>query len=476
MAFDASPSWSGFNYQGKIALYHTLTLINNRPIDTDFSDWSLLLENIEDFEIVEGNTSKSLHQVKAYNSNSYSNYSDALLEITLELSKNNSASGFIHTWKKVGFKKNTTNLINSIKDDLIELLSHYSPMPRNGASLIEKAVSNKTGIPKTAAIIRTAFKDKTADEIHSIIDAIYDGKDNSLSRLATYIYDDGNDYCDLDAINEKIKLEITKVLAARGLVDSEEQVDRTFHYLLGMMDKYVTTRHKQKQSDEKTSIQFSYIIQVLMHDHEVISRSYMAFKFKEFFALKIDEYMADDDDYVIPVDMNSCNLTFVRNHLMSLTPAELWSYYRSFTPQTYLDHSSNIKNAFEVDAIGIRHVLIKIFHLLNYNNSHCDTDRFKIIYKPSFRPVDTYLPTTITNTIPATRIAKQITSNKGVNELLYEIRNVIYNGDVLHQFSPTLDSNSQAPLEFGSELREKHIEPLQLINLVPIQTAKDALS
>lgn len=475
MAFDASPSWSGFNYQGKIALYHTLTIINNLSIDTDFSDWSLLLENIEDFEIVEGNTPKSLHQVKAYNSNSYSNYSDALLEITLELYKNNNASGFIHTWKKIGFKKNFTDLISSIKDDLVELLSQYRPMPRNGSSLIEKAVSNKSGIPKTAAILRAAFDGKTADEIYSIIDSIYHESDNSLSRLATYIYDDSNDYCDLDLINEKIKLEIKKLLSAQGMVDSEEQIDRTFHYLLGMVDNYVTARHKQKKEDEKISITFSYIIQAIMEDREVISCSYMAFKFKEFFALKIDEYMADEDDYVIPVDKNSCNLTIIRNYLLSLTPADLWSYYRSFTPQTYLDHSSNIKNAFEVDAIGIRHVLIKIFDLLNHSNSHCDADRFKIIYKPSFRPVDTYLPTTITNAISASRIAKQITSNLGVNELLYEVKNVIYSGDVFHQFSPILDSNSQAPLELGSELREKHIEPLQLINLVPIQTAKDAL-
>ncbi|WFN57301.1 hypothetical protein [Dickeya lacustris] len=44
MAFDASPSWSGFNYQGKVAIYHTLTLINQQPVDTDFSNWSLMLE------------------------------------------------------------------------------------------------------------------------------------------------------------------------------------------------------------------------------------------------------------------------------------------------------------------------------------------------------------------------------------------------------------------------------------------------
>ncbi|WP_157939556.1 hypothetical protein [Vibrio splendidus] len=54
MAFDASPSWSGFNYQGKVALYYTLRQINSLPLNTDFSNLSLVLEDNEDFEIRDG--------------------------------------------------------------------------------------------------------------------------------------------------------------------------------------------------------------------------------------------------------------------------------------------------------------------------------------------------------------------------------------------------------------------------------------
>lgn len=476
MAFDASPSWSGFNYQGKVALYHTLTLINQQPVDTDFSNWSLMLEDTEDFEIIEDDISKSLHQVKAYNSESYSKYSDALLEITLELYKKNNAFGFIHTWKKIGFKGTFANLTESLKDDLRVLLSEYDSMPRDGRTLIEKAASAENGIPKIASILRTAFQGKTADEIYLILDSIHHESNDSLARLKTYIYDDGNDFCELSLINTKIEVEIKKALELRGKPATVKQITSTFHFFLGMMDEYITIRHKQKQQGEKIKISFFEVLQSLIQDREEISSEYLAFQFKDFFARKIDEYMSDEDDYSLPDDGEICNLSSARNYLLSLSPQDLWSYYRSFSPHTYLEHASNIENAFCVDENGIRYVLVKILYSINHGRSSCDIHKFKFTYRTSPLPKGNYLPTTIVaGMISAERIARRIIENPGVNELLYEIGNIIYNGTEVYEFSPTLDLNSQAPLEFDSIIREKHVEPLQSIKLIPIQTAKDAL-
>ncbi|WHV79850.1 hypothetical protein [Pseudomonas aeruginosa] len=100
MAFDASPSWSGFNYQGKVALHYALTLINAQPVNHDFSTTDLMLEANEDFEILVNGNSVSFHQVKAYNSSTFEEYSDALFGLTIELDKRAGVSGYIHTWKK----------------------------------------------------------------------------------------------------------------------------------------------------------------------------------------------------------------------------------------------------------------------------------------------------------------------------------------------------------------------------------------
>ena len=67
-------SWSGFIYQGKIAVYHTLKLLcENRDCN-----YSVQLEVIEDFSILDhrGNI-VSLHQVKAHARGSFASYADS---------------------------------------------------------------------------------------------------------------------------------------------------------------------------------------------------------------------------------------------------------------------------------------------------------------------------------------------------------------------------------------------------------------
>lgn len=97
MAYDASPSWSGFNYQGKVALFYVLSMINSKSLSYDFNNYTVTLEKTEDFEIAESGRVISYHQVKAYQLPSYSKYSEALIGIMLELYKCKDAKGFLHT-------------------------------------------------------------------------------------------------------------------------------------------------------------------------------------------------------------------------------------------------------------------------------------------------------------------------------------------------------------------------------------------
>ena len=152
MAFDASPSWSGFNYQGKVALYYALVLINRETPDTDLSAYSLMLESTEDFEIKRNDESISIHQVKAYNKSTFEKYSNALIEITLELYKQPTVSGFVHTWKVINNRPNFTSLIDSIKNDLIFICNEYQDRADKVATTIGKAASDSKKITKISAI------------------------------------------------------------------------------------------------------------------------------------------------------------------------------------------------------------------------------------------------------------------------------------------------------------------------------------
>lgn len=59
---DAIPSWSGFNYQGKVAILCALQQINQ---NANIEDYSIELEKREDFTVLKGEKAVALYQVKA---------------------------------------------------------------------------------------------------------------------------------------------------------------------------------------------------------------------------------------------------------------------------------------------------------------------------------------------------------------------------------------------------------------------------
>lgn len=78
----AADTWSGFIYQGKVALYHVLTLILH---EASVDELELQLDSLEDFAIVRNDGTNiepvSLHQVKAMKSHLYSSYQEAFVKL-----------------------------------------------------------------------------------------------------------------------------------------------------------------------------------------------------------------------------------------------------------------------------------------------------------------------------------------------------------------------------------------------------------
>lgn len=73
----AIPAWSGFVYQGKIALYHAIRLLVQR----DNEAYCLKVETLDDFVIYDSNQEVlSLHQVKTMQSGYRSAYESALMQ------------------------------------------------------------------------------------------------------------------------------------------------------------------------------------------------------------------------------------------------------------------------------------------------------------------------------------------------------------------------------------------------------------
>lgn len=70
----AIPSWSGFIYQGKVAVYYILQLL----CDDKNCNYAVQLDSLEDFTILKNeNETVSLHQVKAKARGTFSSYADS---------------------------------------------------------------------------------------------------------------------------------------------------------------------------------------------------------------------------------------------------------------------------------------------------------------------------------------------------------------------------------------------------------------
>ena len=74
----AVATWGGYIYQGKIALYHCLSLMLENAVD--IKKFALQLDSIDDFAILLDGVCQSMHQVKAYKSDDFSAYSEAISE------------------------------------------------------------------------------------------------------------------------------------------------------------------------------------------------------------------------------------------------------------------------------------------------------------------------------------------------------------------------------------------------------------
>src|SRR5690625_2524176 len=75
--YSAIPSWSGYNYQGKVAIYCALDFINKNNRE-NYTPYTLELEWYEDFAIKKNDTYISIHQVKSYKKKTMSEYKDAI--------------------------------------------------------------------------------------------------------------------------------------------------------------------------------------------------------------------------------------------------------------------------------------------------------------------------------------------------------------------------------------------------------------
>ena len=115
--WDATNSWSGYNYQGKIALLVVLKKINELismgKID-DIEKYSVELEWLEDFSILyqgdDGVQYKTIHQVKAKDKHNITDYEDALVKLYYKIVNYKTIEyAYLHVCKSINYNEDEWN-------------------------------------------------------------------------------------------------------------------------------------------------------------------------------------------------------------------------------------------------------------------------------------------------------------------------------------------------------------------------------
>ncbi|MCD9568613.1 ABC-three component system protein [Pseudomonas protegens] len=476
MIHDATPSWSGYNYQGKLALHyvlcHILEKLRADPTHPFHGD-SIVLENNEDFELFVGGELVSFHQVKAYEKQSFSSYDEALFGLALNLYNQPGPLGYIHTWKIINLPTGKS-LQQAIEDFIRELIREHDAEP--ASSTIFKAVNVAEGRNKTARIIKQAFDALTADQVYEALQTIVTDPLLVLARIQSYMYN-GIACCSIEDINDLIKSKLQEVLVVRGGVNTTKQIDNSFHHLLEMVDIYVTERHLKKQASDLLHIEISDIVEILDADYEDVSSKYLAVKFKERFFCLFDEFMSNPDYYSMPEDSEGivCNLSQIRYALLNAGAENLFSYYKNFSPSVKFDSLTNIEQALAFNENGVTDVLLRIFNAVDCTSCENDASNNKLVYRSLASPKNYYLPTTINDRSP-TNIARKLRANTRIVEDLFEINHMIYDGLQVMSLNEQATTHTSAPQSANVVEEEVRDDYFSNLRLIPIQQAMDELN
>lgn len=371
----AIPSWSGYIYQGKVAIYHVLFLIHanlSKNISTEFNNYGLEIEWQEDFSILIDGEYDSIHQVKAYEQGTYPTvYNKALTDLYDKLSTGIGVSGWLNIWNPINFTTGTES-----------------------KNFEELKTANQT-------ILNQSYLQSVLDQVN------------------IYTYCNGNKFCDLDEIDRLIVKKIEEIynhnnFGIASLTDKQYEFVRFKLYQI--IDEHIIKVHKDK-TKQKDKIPFNRILDKFKTNYEEYSKEYEYIKVKNNFFEKIHEYCDNSENCACEIELcnDSCDLFKIEKELEVKTAEEVYKIIRQSTP-----HYKSINDL--LNDTGLVFGLVRTFHSLNKNYQ---TNQY--LYKKS----DTYLPTTIHNQRNKTITAKKILENKELDSILNQFEaNIFISDDV----------------------------------------------
>lgn len=326
---DATPTWSGFIYQGEIAVYLAVKKIcelrdKGIAIEVIGSEYKLEVEKCEDISIIhETEDDKkylSIHQVKHQKDKTLSKYQNPLVQLMLEKGfyqkrKLGNPDAFLHVSENV-CSKNKVEISTSLAKWHREIQEYYNKFTELAEDLEadgkkEKALQELIGLVSKEPIklerkdykklkkIISAYgttDTKTNEEIKDAVFQLKKYMDEELSissvsdDIKFYVYEDGNDFCKGTEIFKKIVERVKEYKADNNSLES--QYEYIADKLLTFMRNHVLLRHQNSQRGKnyKKSISFLEIIGILDDSLENFEKEANIFALKRLYEERLLQY------------------------------------------------------------------------------------------------------------------------------------------------------------------------------------------
>ncbi|MFC7782871.1 ABC-three component system protein [Rossellomorea sp. GCM10028870] len=443
---NAISSWSGYDYQGKVAIYWVMHLINQMDISaTEISDYSLEIEHLEDFTIKLNSSPFSIHQVKSYQDKAtISPYKEAILEMMGKCAKYDSITSIhLHT---------CCFILAPNKEELKTTLSQLTP-----AKKVEQFKEYK----------ELLFEKENYDEVYKKL--FLNNHSKPPSKRVIDILD----------IDNEIKSEIRKFYKKNHaslqikFSDSEENINFIFHNFVHEINQFVSARHKKKIN--KPEISFDVFLEILKNEFvfkfsQKTATSILKFTLEEYFK----EYCENED-----LNLKECeNWNENWKTICSLSDEEFLLLCKKLSPNL------NIKTK-EITQYDYKELIVKpgvhkslIPMVLEAGGFALEIEGLSELFVLNKEGMH-HLITTIaevsgknTVNIQGKKVFDSLKNDNELTTLLFDIHKLITN-ELEGQFDGTIVDVGQAYQEFPEELeiRETITVPKKL-EFITVDTAK----
>lgn len=431
----AASSWNGYTYQGKVAVYTMLCLINQLGVNNEeVNYYSLEIEWFEDFSIKYKNNYFSIHQVKSYqDKETIGGYKVTILELL--------GKSIIEPTVEEASLHTAINIKDFTEADLITDLKAYEPTKKKDLlNYFKKLLFDENKFNEAWEKLKINVGDGEVN-VHRVVQ--------------------------VDEINDKIKEKLMTFyqndLSRDSSTISRENIDYAYSNLIHKVNNLISDIHMKKQSDP--TIKFTEVLEILQNDNVFnLTNETLASLLMDDLTTYFEEY-CEEQGIDLELDAEKAGIwTHHIDILKQLSPEDFVLICRKISPNIAIKKSNSISiSEYKrlIDQHGVKQILFESIFTFHHLLEAATLKRDILLIKNSKAST---LITLILNQgkNACSKVGKDIFNNFSNDEdlldLLFEVESYI-NKSINGEYTGTI---TDVESDTDSKVKEKFTVPKKI--------------